>query len=90
MRFDTINVLPALVKEVSMQEYENHLVQLTQGIGGFALVLKGEKHLIDVKSHPEKALNALFTVYMRGMVPSPLTQAAWDAIPTGVPWHDYK
>lgn len=91
--YQFLNDKPNPLKDVSMTEYENCLVQLTQGghkeSGTFAMVLKGEKHIIDT-GKTKKALDALFTLYMRGMAPKPLTIAAWDAIPTGDPWHEWK
>lgn len=90
--YQLIDTLPALIKEVTMQEYENTLVQLTQGgypqSGQFALVIDGKRHAIDVKS--PKAIDAILTIMMRGMRPCPLTHDAWDKIPEGEPWATWK
>lgn len=88
-----INQKPNPLKEVNMNEYENCLVQLTQGghkdSGSFALVLGGERHTIDPNKGKD-AINALFTVQMRGMAPKPLTIQAWESIKEGEPWHKWK
>jgi len=87
------NQLPQILKTVNMNEYENCLVQLTQGghkqSGSFALVLDGERHII--KTSKEKdTLNAILTVMMRGMTPKALTIQAWESIPEGDAWHEWK
>jgi hypothetical protein len=91
--YGLIDTLPALIKTVSMQEYENTVVQLTQpgfpDSGRFALVIEGSRHWIDT-NNTKKTLEALLTIGMAGMRPCPLTKAAWDSIPEGEPWATFK
>lgn len=81
--YQIVNALPALLKEFSMENYENHLIQLTEpGVtdsGAFALVLGGKKRPVT----KDRKADAVLTVLMRGMVPSAVNKATWDSIPTG-------
>jgi len=66
-------------EESVAKEYDNYLVQDSGRTGGFALVYRGEKHLI--KSGREGV--ASLTVTMRDMKHAGLSAEVWDAIPTG-------
>ncbi len=83
MSFSLFNELPLLLKEFSMNEYENHVIQLTQqgetDSGAFALVYGGQKHLVS----KDRAGLAALTVQFRGMVPAPVNKKVWDSIETG-------
>ena len=84
--YKIVNSLPSLIKEFSMNEFENHLVQLnapgTPGSGAFALVVDGKRHEINTKDTGSVG-RATFTIFMRGMPSAPLTKDQWDAIPAG-------
>lgn len=81
--YPVVSSLPNLLKEFSMQEYDNHVIQLTEaGVaesGSFALVYGGQKHLVT----KDRLGHATMTVLMRAMVPSPVNKQIWDSIPTG-------
>jgi hypothetical protein len=81
--YPMVDSLPNLIKDFSMQEFDNHVLQLTEvGVpdsGSFALVYKGQKHLVTKDRKGDAAL----TILMRAMVPSPVNKAQWDSIPTG-------
>lgn len=81
--YQIVNSLPALIKEFSMETYDNHVLQLTEagveGSGSFALVYGGKKHIVS----KDRMSLAVMTAFMRGMVPSAVNKAVWDSIQTG-------
>lgn len=81
--FPIIDVAPALLKEFSMQDYNEHLIQITEpGVtdtGTFALVIGGKKRIVS----KDRKADASLTVLMRGMKSAGVTKKDWDAIPTG-------
>lgn len=82
--FPTIDVLPALLTEYSMQKYEGQIINLSEAgypglSGSFAFVQDGKKRVIQDKSRGWKAL-ATLDVRKTG---NGLTKAQWDAVPTG-------
>ena len=86
MSYPIFNELPLLLKEFSMNEYENHIIQLTEPnvpeSGMFALVLGGVKRKVGKSRMAEAAMTVLF----RGMQPSAVNKKLWDSIPDGKPF----
>lgn len=82
-KYPIIDVAPTILKEFSMQDYNEHLIQLTEpgvpGSGSFALVIGGKKRLVIKTRLPE----ALATYIMRDMKKAPVSKTEWDAIPDG-------
>ncbi len=81
--FPIANELPGIIPQFSMQEYDNHLIQLTEaGVadsGSFALVYGDRKHAVT----KDRLAAASLTVLMRGMVPAAVDKKTWDSIPSG-------
>ena len=82
MAFPIIDEAP-LIKEFSMLDYNDHLIQLTElGVtesGSFALVLGGKKRVVSSKRLPE----ALATYIIRDMKKAAVNKKTWDSIPSG-------
>lgn len=83
MKYPIIDVAPTILKQFSMQDYNEHLIQLTEvGVtdsGSFALVIGGKKRLV-IKS---RLTEALATYIMRDMKKAAVNKATWDGIPNG-------
>ena len=83
MTFPIFNQLPTLLKEFSMDQYDNHSIQLTEpnvtDSGSYALVFGGKKHLVT----KDRAGFAAMTILTRGMVSATVNKATWDSIPSG-------